>query len=161
MNNIISLYEEVSHLLVTPSLLSEVTCCVEKALDFIYPQESFSVSLSLTNDENIRKLNYEFRGIDRSTDVLSFPQYDFISPKDPADNFIKEEGSVLLGDIVLSSETAIRQSEEYGHSLLRELVFLCVHSLLHLFGYDHITDADRALMEEEQNIIMMHLGINR
>ena len=75
--------------------------------------------------------------------------------------FEEEDGTVLLGDIIISADTAIRQAEEFGHSLLREVAFLSVHSVLHLVGYDHIEDGDRALMEEKQREIMDLLEIYR
>jgi probable rRNA maturation factor len=115
------------------------------------------VSVSLVNNEEIHKLNNQFRGIDRSTDVLSFPlgengEYD-INP---------ETGAYMLGDIVISLETALKQSQIYGHSLEREVGFLTVHSMLHLLGYDHEESslADR-IMREKEEVILSNLGISR
>lgn len=115
------------------------------------------VSVSLVNNNEIHRLNYEFRGIDRPTDVLSFPLgengvYDI-------DN---ETGAYLLGDIVISLETALKQSKVYGHSLEREVGFLTVHSMLHLLGYDHEESslAER-MMREKEEAILGKLGISR
>lgn len=115
------------------------------------------ISVSLVNNEEIHKLNNEFRGIDRPTDVLSFPlgengEYD----EDP------ETGAYILGDIVISLETALKQSQIYGHSLEREVGFLTVHSMLHLLGYDHEESslAER-IMREKEEAILGNLGISR
>ena len=98
------------------------------------------VSVTLCDNEHIHDLNNRFRGVDRPTDVLSFPIFD------------EEDmgGKVVLGDIVLSLEKAKSQAEEYGHSLKRELCFLCCHSALHLLGYDHETEDERTQMETKQ-----------
>ena len=122
------------------------TCVAEQ-----YPHHRFEVELSLCGDEEIHRINREFRGIDRPTDVLSFPMMDFEMP----------DVYVSLGNIVISVETARRQAEEYGHSLKRELCFLCAHSALHLLGYDHETDEEREEMEAKQREILDALGIKR
>ena len=115
-----------------------------------YPNHLFEVSLTLCDDERIRELNSKYRGKDKSTDVLSFPMFDFDTP----------DTMTLLGDIVVSVPTAKRQAEAYGHSELREFVFLCVHSTLHLLGYDHETgEKDRVIMEAKQDEIMTELNI--
>jgi len=99
------------------------------------------VTLTLVSDGPIRVLNREERGVDRATDILSFPflQWDegTMPPLSPFDRN-PETGRIMLGDLVLSLERAYAQAEEYGHSPLRETAFLCVHGLLHLVGYDHI-----------------------
>ena len=130
------------------------------------PYES-EISVTLTDNENIHRINKEFREIDRPTDVLSFPmveydkpgKFDFLEESDSA--FNPETGELILGDIVISIPKVKEQAEEYGHSQIRELAFLTVHSMLHLFGYDHILDEDRVIMEEKQRRIMDNLGINR
>ncbi|MBQ7563588.1 MAG: rRNA maturation RNase YbeY [Lachnospiraceae bacterium] len=126
-----------------------------------------SVSLFLTGNEEIKELNRMNRGIDSVTDVLSFPLAVYPAPsdfseleKDP-DNFDPDTGELLLGDIVLSADQVLLQAESYGHSPKREYAFLIVHSLLHLFGYDHIEDRDRKLMEGRQEEIMRILAIPR
>ena len=130
------------------------------------PYES-EISVTLTDNENIHRINKEFREIDRPTDVLSFPmveydkpgKFDFLEESDSA--FNPETGELILGDIVISIPKVKEQAEEYGHSQIRELAFLTAHSMLHLFGYDHILDEDRVIMEEKQRRIMDNLGINR
>ena len=109
------------------------------------------VSVTLTDSASIQSVNHRFRGIDAPTDVLSFPMMEFSMP----------EVYVSLGNIILSVETARRQAEEYGHSLKRELCFLCAHSALHLLGYDHETEDEREEMEAKQREILDALGIKR
>jgi probable rRNA maturation factor len=126
------------------------------------------VSVTLTNNEEIRESNREFRGIDKPTDVLSFPMVDYEKPSDftlaessHEDYFNPETGDLLLGDIVLNVDRVYEQAEEYGHSVKRELAFLTAHSMLHLLGYDHMEDSERLVMEEKQEQILQNLGITR
>ncbi len=126
------------------------------------------VSLTLTDDERIRKLNRDHRDTDRSTDVLSFPMVDFKRPADysridddPTDLFDPENGELMLGDIVISTDHVIAQAEEYGHTVLRELAFLITHSMLHLLGFDHMEPEDAAMMEQAQDDILNILNIRR
>ena len=121
----------------------------------IYGVENSELSITLTNDENIHALNKKFRGIDRATDVLSFAFRESDEPEIIGADF------EILGDIIISLERAKVQAEEFGHSFLREVIFLEVHGLLHLLGYDHIADDERQEMEAEQKFIMAKLGINR
>ena len=114
------------------------------------------VSVTLTDDEQIHKLNREHRNVDKSTDVLSFPQYE----ADELDYFESNE-KIVLGDIVISLEHARKQAKEYGHSYVREIAFLCVHSVLHLLGYDHIDKADEEVMLGLQKEILDDIGITR
>ena len=113
------------------------------------------VSVSLVSDEVIHVLNKDYRGIDRPTDVLSFALDEAEEPQE-----FGGPNAHLLGDIIISAETAVRQGEEYGHGLNRELVYLGVHSLLHLLGYDHMNKADKAVMrqEEEKALQLIHLS---
>ena len=115
------------------------------------------MSLTFTDNEGIRELNREYRGIDRETDVLSFPMYDFAGGEKPEPPF-----PATLGDIVLSLEKAQAQADEYGHSFERETAFLCVHSTLHLLGYDHeLSDDDDRDMRRRQDGIMEILKLSR
>ena len=130
------------------------------------PYES-EVELLLTMDEEIREMNREFRDIDRATDVLSFPMIAYESPADFA--FLEEDescfdpdtGELMLGNIVISKQKVVEQAEEYGHSVLREYGFLIAHSMLHLLGYDHMEEEERAVMEKKQREILDGLGITR
>ena len=121
----------------------------------IYGVENSEVSITLTDDKNIHELNKKFRGIDRPTDVLSFAFRESDEPK------ILDAEVETLGDIIISVERAKIQAEEFGHSFLREIIFLEVHGLLHLLGYDHIDENDRIEMETEQKFIMSKLNIGR
>ena len=115
------------------------------------------VVVTFVDDAEIKKLNNEFRNIDKSTDVLSFPlgeggEYD-LNP---------ETGAYSLGDVVISVEHAVAQSEEYGRSFERELSYLTVHSMLHLLGFDHVNGGDEAaLMRKTEEEVMTVLGLTR
>src|SRR5690606_21198778 len=113
-------------------------------------------------DEEIRVLNRDYRGKDAPTDVLSFPLWE---PEEVADIRAHPERyperPLLVGDVVISVETAARQAEEYGHGLERELAYLCVHGMLHLLGYDHEDEAARAAMRAREEAILTELGLVR
>ena len=116
------------------------------------------ISVTVTDNVHIHELNREYRGVDRPTDVLSFPMYSF------TDDDMPEEGPapIVLGDIVISAERAKEQAVEYGHSFQREISFLTVHSVLHLLGYDHEVSEEAANeMFSLQDKIMDKLGILR
>lgn len=126
------------------------------------------VNLVLTNDEGIREMNRESRGIDRATDVLSFPNVDFrqqgvfeIDENREADYFDPDSGELMLGDIMISVDKVREQAESYGHSLKREFAFLVAHSMLHLCGYDHMEDKEAEVMERKQEEVLAGLGITR
>jgi len=127
------------------------------------------INLTITDDEEIRSVNKEYREIDASTDVLSFPAFDFAKPGDFSFyeseeyrmNLNPDTGNFMLGDIMISSEHVISQAKEYGHSELREFAFLVAHSVLHLIGYDHMTEEDAKVMEEKQENYLSDLGIVR
>ena len=133
-------------------------------LDFPFEAE---ISLTITDNDGIQAINKEFRNIDAPTDVLSFPMIEYSEPgvfddiENDDDLFNPETGEVILGDIVLSVPRILSQAEEYGHSVLREYAFLIAHSMLHLFGFDHMTEADAAVMEEKQREILDILKISR
>ena len=124
---------------------------IRKTVSSEYPNHRFEVNVTICDDQEIRTINKEHRGIDRATDVLSFPFLDFDTP----------DTLTLLGDIIISRDTAYRQAEEYGHSPKREFCFLAAHSALHLLGYDHETEPDREVMERRQREILDELGIKR
>ena len=134
---------------------------VVAALDYEKCPYEAEVNVVLTNDEEIHRINKEFRGIDRATDVLSFPMGDYDVPSDferleeqSEDYFNPETGELLLGDIVISIDKVDEQAEKYGHSKERELAFLVAHSMLHLCGYDHMEDDERLVMEKKQEEIL-------
>ena len=114
---------------------------IRKCCHAVTESENFQgdseVSVSFVNDERIHELNKEYRDVDRPTDVLSFPM-----GEDGVYDLNNETGAYILGDIVISLETALKQASAYGHSLEREIGFLTVHSMLHLLGYDHETSQE-------------------
>ena len=140
---------------------------IETALDLTGCPYEAEVSLLLTMGAQIREMNTQFRGIERATDVLSFPMVEY--PMSGEFGFLEENegyfnpesGELSLGDIVISKEKVISQAEEYGHSVLREYAFLIVHSVLHLAGYDHMEEDERREMETKQDEIMKRLDILR
>lgn len=126
------------------------------------------VNLTLVDNDNIQQINKEYRQIDRPTDVLSFPMQNYETPADFShveeyveDNFNPDTGELLLGDIILSVNKVKEQAAIYGHSEKREFAFLILHSMLHLFGYDHETEQEREIMEKRQRNILDDLGITR
>ncbi len=132
-------------------------CCLETLYEEGY-KGSFEVSVTFTDNLGIREINREYRGIDKETDVLSFPA------TDEGESFTRsrETGCFILGDIVLSLEKAVSQAQEYGHSFEREAAFLTVHSMLHLLGYDHVNSEDEEReMFGKQEIILEAMGISR
>lgn len=137
-------------------------------MDFEECPYEAEVNVLLTDNEVIHEINREHRQIDAPTDVLSFPMVDYETPSDfdwledaSEDYFNFETGELVLGDIIISLEKVLEQAENYGHSSKRELAFLVAHSMLHLFGYDHMEEDERAVMEERQRTILAELGINR
>ncbi len=124
------------------------------------PNEKMIVSVILTNSENIREYNREYRNIDKATDVLSFPMFE----KTEIDEMIKNksfEHMDVLGDTIISIEQVKEQAEEYGHSFERELSYMVVHSFYHLMGYDHIKKEDKVLMRPKEEYVLNLLGITR
>lgn len=141
-----------------------VSFCLEHEA---FPYEA-EVNLTLTDDKGIHGINREYRQIDRPTDVLSFPMINYQKPGDfscleeeSEDDFNPDTGEALLGDIIISVDKVLEQAECYGHSPRREFAFLIVHSMLHLFGYDHMQEDEAALMETKQRTILEALNILR
>lgn len=140
---------------------------INAALDYVKCPYEVEVNLLLTMNNEIREMNQNFRNINRPTDVLSFPMIDYEEAgnldflEDIMDAFHPESGELMLGDIVISKEKVISQAEEYGHSVEREYAFLIAHSILHLFGYDHMEEDERIEMEQKQKDILEQLQIFR
>ncbi len=135
-------------------LVRRACVAVLKTEQFEYSAE---VEVSFVDDEEIHALNKEFRNIDRSTDVLSFPLGENgVYDTNP------ETGAKMLGDVVISLEHAVAQAEEYGHTLQREVAFLTVHSMLHLLGYDHVNGGIEAeIMREKEEAVLVQMGLSR
>lgn len=142
----------------------DVVDCVVDLFECEYDCE---VNLLLVNNESIREINNDTRGIDNPTDVLSFPNLDFIEAgsfndiDETDDIFEPDSGELILGDIVISLEKVHEQALQFGHSERREFAFLIAHSMLHLIGFDHMEDTEREEMEEYQRKIMDILKIGR
>ena len=152
---IINIESEVE---IDESMLADIQRALELAGE-IYGVENSEVSVTLTNDQRIHELNLQYRGIDRPTDVLSFAFRDSDEPEIFSD--ADSDQPEILGDIIISIDRAKSQAEEFGHSIRREIVFLTVHGILHLLGYDHMEETDRLEMESEQKFMMERLGISR
>jgi len=133
-----------------------VRTVLNKAAELYHLNEAAEVSIAFCNDTVIHRLNRDFRGVDRSTDVLSFALNEGDEPV-IADGPAEE----LLGDIIISIDTLIRQAVEYGHSNERELAYLTIHGFLHLMGYDHQVDDDKIKMRQAEEAVLLSLGIQR
>ena len=135
--------------------------CVEEVCLMEGISETCEVGVIIMDDEGIRLLNRDYRGIDNSTDVLSFSVVERGQGEPEIVLFGGEAEALVLGDIIISAESAKRQAEEYGHSFNRELGFLAVHGMLHLLGYDHKEAAADTAMRKKQNTILAKLQLNR
>ncbi len=135
-------------------ITDEIKNLIEKSIAAVLKvenlDENVEVSVSFVGDEEIRDLNRDYRGVDKSTDVLSFPM---------DDEFIIV--SRILGDVIINTRRVMEQAEELGHSNERELSYLTVHSILHLLGYDHMEDEDKKEMREREKLAMKELSIYR
>lgn len=146
---------------VTAQMTDMIKTVCEAVMDMEECGFDAEISVTLTDNENIHALNREHRGIDRATDVLSFPMLDFDGDEADAE-YDYDEDLVMLGDIVISLEKACEQAQEYNHSLRREIAFLTAHSMLHLLGYDHVDDEEgERLMREKQDRVLTLLKITR
>ncbi len=143
-----------------PEILQEVYRVIEKCLDEEKVPFDVEISLTVVDTLEIQAINKQYRSIDKSTDVLSFPQIDASSNGEIAWEEV-EPHQVMLGDIILCHEKAVQQAEEYGHTLKREVCFLIIHSMLHLLGYDHMNEADEKVMFNKQEHILNLLNISR
>ena len=135
-------------------ITEEIKNLIEKSISAVLKvenlDENVEVSVSFIGDDEIRDLNREYRGVDKSTDVLSFPM---------DDEFIIDNR--ILGDVIINTRRVMEQAEELGHSNERELSYLTVHSILHLLGYDHMEDEDKKEMREREKLAMKELSIYR
>lgn len=133
------------------------------SLDYMGFRTDVEISVMLTDNEGIRSLNAMHRNIDRATDVLSFPMFEYDENGEIVEEYAEfgDQGELCLGDIVISLERAAEQAEEYGHSFEREVGFLTVHSMLHLLGYDHMTPEDEKEMFGYQRDILEEMGLTR
>lgn len=122
---------------------------IEATIEVEQAEGNFEVSVSFVTNKEIRELNKIYRNVDSDTDVLSFPMDD---EEDP-------EGVIMLGDVILSTQKIIEQAQYFGHSLEREMIYLTVHSMLHLLGYDHMTDDEKEEMRDREKAVMKSLQL--
>jgi len=135
---------------VDEALMEEIERAVKMSLQMERNSLDYEVSVSFVTNEEIHELNRDYRGVDRPTDVLSF-QMD--------EEEVYGEMDVVLGDIVISMEKAMEQAEDFGHSLTREVVYLTVHSMFHLMGYDHMNEEEKAEMRGKEKAVLKELGV--
>lgn len=150
-------YNAISELPNEEKLIKEV---VSRVLEEEKVSPEVDVYITLTNNEEIHKINKEYRDVDRPTDVLSFPMYErdeIAGLKNDTDDEIEK----ILGDIIVSIEKVREQAKEYGHSFERELAYLVTHGMLHLLGYDHMIEEEKAVMRKREEEILETLNITR
>lgn len=139
---------------------------ITTAFSYLKPDFDLCVNVSIVSEEEIKELNRENRQVDSVTDVLSFPMLEWKEPEALLReigeyDYDPESGLVFLGDIILCKQRIEQQAEEYGHSLLRESVYLTLHGVLHLMGYDHIREEDKKIMRKKEEEILKILGSER
>ena len=146
-----------------PAVMEQLRRAVLAALEGEGVETPCIVEVVVTNDEDIRETNREARGVDRPTDVLSFPMFELEPGEKPREDWADPDtGKVFLGDMMLSLERANAQAAEFGHSPEREVCYLAVHSVLHLLGYDHLDEGPmKAQMREREEAILAELGLER
>lgn len=133
---------------ITKEMEELVEKVIKEALKVEGKSDNYEVSISFVDNDEIKILNRDFRGVDKETDVLSFPmedEFDFSTP--------------ILGDIIISLEKAEEQAKEYGHTLEREVAYLTAHSMFHLMGYDHMDEDEKAIMRGKEKQVMKNLKI--
>lgn len=151
----------------------DLTNIIDEIIDYALKEEQvlipYEVSVIYVDNESIREINEETRGIDKATDVLSFPMLDYDHKKVFKDCYLGyefsqidlNEGNLVLGDIVLSLERGKEQSEDFGHSFQREVCYLIIHSILHLLGYDHMEEDEKKVMRAREESILSKFEITR
>lgn len=142
-------------------VLDEIYC---ELMTYLGLKDEFEVELTIVDEQEIQTLNRENRGVDSITDVLSFPSMNVELPFDPqkyTDDIDPETGKFMLGDIILCSKRAKEQANEYGHSVKREVCYLVLHGLCHLFGFDHEKEDDKKKMRQVEEGVLSALGITR
>lgn len=153
----------------TDDFLKNIAKVAEEALKLENVNVDYEIFISLVDNDEIKKINFEHRGINRETDCLSFPMLNYSKGKVfreqysnfKFEKFDLEDGKLILGDVIVSLEKAKSQSMEFGHSFEREVFYLVIHSLLHLLGYDHLENEDKIFMREAEKNIVRKLGIYR
>lgn len=164
MKHQISVHSDIPHIN-TPTLTAHIKRCIRGALEQEGVTVPCEINVLLTDNQGIREINRDLRDVDRETDVLSFPMFEFTPGEFPEDvSDLLDPGSSLLplGDMALSVEEIKSQAEEFGHSQEREIGYLTVHSVLHLLGYDHLDEGSmKKQMRAREDAIMEYLNIPR
>ena len=164
MKHQISVHSDIPHIN-TPALTAHIKRCIRGALEQEGVTVPCEINVLLTDNRGIREINRDLRDVDRETDVLSFPMFEFTPGEFPEDvSDLLDPGSSLLplGDMALSVEKIMSQAEEFGHSQEREIGYLTVHSVLHLLGYDHLDEGPmKKQMRAREDAIMEYLNIPR
>lgn len=145
---------------IDPHILKVIEDSVANTIKVFLEDENFEVTVLIVDNCFIKELNKNYRNVNKETDVLSFPIFEFKNGKLLEDIIIMED-EIPLGDIVISIEKALQQAEEFGHSLEREIAYLTVHSVLHLLGFDHIDEDDKKLMRGYEEQILQSMGLTR
>ncbi|MGL5245116.1 MAG: rRNA maturation RNase YbeY [Sarcina sp.] len=151
------------------NFLNKLKSTIEEVLKEEQVEENCQISLVFVDNEEIKNINRDCRGIDKATDVLSFPMLTYPQGKVYKEAYLKhrfdetyfDDKELVLGDIVLSLERAKEQSEEFNHSFIRESCYLVTHSVLHLLGYDHMKDDEKKIMRKREEEILSNLNITR
>lgn len=154
-------------------ITEELSSLLQNIIDYTLKEEKvdleYEISLIYVDNETIKKINRDYRGIDRETDVLSFPMIEYPQKKVYKDIYLNykfdesyfDDKCLVLGDIAVSLEKALEQSSDFGHSFFRETAYLIVHSTLHLLGYDHIEDEDKDKMRKREEAILESFSLRR
>ena len=164
MKHQISVHSDIPHIN-TPALTTHIKRCIRGALEQEGVTVPCEINVLLTDNQGIREINRDLRDVDRETDVLSFPMFEFTPgefPEDVSDPLDPGSSLLPLGDMALSVEKIKSQAEEFGHSQEREIGYLTVHSVLHLLGYDHLDEGPmKKQMRAREDAIMEYLNIPR
>lgn len=134
---------------ITNNYKESIRVAISMCLQMENVNDNVEISISFVTNNEIKELNRTYRNVDKETDVLSFPM----------DDEEEEDGTIILGDIVISSEKIIEQAKEYGHSIEREMIYLVVHSMFHLLGYDHIKENKKDVMRGKEKEVMKKIKL--
>lgn len=151
----------------SPDFIDRISDVVEMVLEHEQVNVEYEVNILFVNNSYIKDINFNHRGIDKETDCLSFPMINYQEGKFYKDQYLNyefkdyelDEGKVILGDILISTEKAKSQSLEFGHGFDREIIYLIIHSLLHLLGYDHMKSEDKKIMRFREKQIIKLIGV--
>ena len=154
------IFEEMQ--IVSDEIVDYMTKAANRAVELEkLPTDKCEVSVTFASLDEIHEINREYREVDSPTDVLSFPQYEREDIDFYRENPDEVPDILELGDVVICKEKAEMQSVEFGHSFEREIIYLFTHSILHLLGYDHMEEDEKACMRKREEEIMQYLGIGR